>query len=134
MVYSPYERTQLKKLAGSFPEFRPAIEAILARLLDLLPVVRDAVHLPGLGSGNSIKSVAPTLCPGFGYGDLDGIADGAAAAAGFLQMASGTVSHPGQVARLRAALLAYCQRDTMATVEVHRALMRLAAGNGTGPG
>ena len=134
VVYSPYERTQLKALAGSFPEFRPAIEAILARLLDLLPVVRDGVYHPRFGFANSIKSVAPALCPGFGYGDLDGIAEGAAASTGFLQMAMGTVSHPEQVARLRAALLAYCQRDTLATVEVHRALVRLAANRATGPG
>lgn len=134
VIYSAYERTQLKGLAGSFPEFRWAIEAILARLLDLLPVVRDAVHLPGFSSGNSIKAVAPALCPGFGCDDLDGIAGGRAASASFLQMATGTVSHPEQVARLRAALLAYCRHDTLATVEVHRALVRLAAGCATGPG
>jgi len=41
-------------------------------------------------------------------------------------MAAGAIDDPAEVARLRAALLAYCQRDTMTMVEVHRALIRLA--------
>jgi len=134
LVYSAYEQTRLKDLAGHFPELGPAIEAILARLLDLLPIVRGGVYLPEFGFSNSIKSVAPALSPWFGYDDLDGIADGAAASTAFLQLASGVISQPGQVGQLRAALLAYCRRDTLAMVEVHRALMRLAADIAAGPG
>jgi hypothetical protein len=52
--------------------------------------------------------------------------NGAAASAGFLQLASGGLSDPAESDRLRTALLAYCQRDTLAMVEAHRALMRLA--------
>jgi hypothetical protein len=33
-----------------------------------------------------------------------------------------------EIDAVRAALLAYCRRDTLAMVEVHRALSRLAAG------
>ena len=57
---------------------------------------------------------------------LTGIADGLAASAAFLQLASGSLADPEEVDQLRAALLAYCQRDTMAMVEVHRALAKLA--------
>lgn len=134
LVYSAYEQTRLKELAGHFPELGPAIEEILARLLDLLPIVRGAVYLPGFGFSNSIKSVAPALSPGFGYDDLGGIADGVAASTAFLQLAVGVISHPEHVDQLRAALLAYCRRDTLAMVEVHRALMRLAADVAAGPG
>lgn len=126
LVYSAYEQTRLKELASQFPELRAAIEAVIARLLDLLPVVRSAVYLPEFRFSNSIKSVAPALAPGFGYDDLDGIADGSAASAAFVQFASGYVPDPEQAHRLRAALLAYCRRDTLAMVEVHRALMALA--------
>jgi hypothetical protein len=72
--------------------------------------------------------VAPALCPGFGYGDLEGIADGLAASAAFLRLASGEVRDRMEIDAVRAALLAYCRRDTLAMVEVHRALSRLAAG------
>jgi hypothetical protein len=42
-------------------------------------------------------------------------------------MASGNISGEVEAEQLRAALLAYCQRDTMAMVVVHRALVRLAS-------
>ncbi|MDE8347818.1 MAG: DUF2779 domain-containing protein [Acidocella sp.] len=129
LVYSGYEQTRLRELAGQFPDLRPAIDQIMGRLLDLLPVVRGAVYLPAFSFSNSIKFVAPALVPGFGYDDLDGVADGMAASAAFVQLASGTISDTGQVLQLRAALLAYCKRDTLAMVEVHRALIMLAAGN-----
>ena len=94
--------------------------------MDLLPIVRGAVYFPEFKFSNSIKSVAPALCPGFGYNDLESVADGGEASAAFLRLASGYLTVPEEVNHLRAALLAYCQRDTLAMVEVHRALTRLA--------
>ena len=126
LVYSAYEQTQLRALASRLPDLGPAIEAIILRLVDLLPIVRSAVYFPAFAFSNSIKSVAPALSPGFGYDDLDGIADGTAAATAFLQVASSAVSSSEEAGKLRAALLAYCRRDTLAMVEVHRALMQLA--------
>jgi hypothetical protein len=130
LVYSAYEQTQLRELAKQFPQLRAPIEAIIARIRDLLPIVRAAVYFPAFGFSNSIKAVAPGLCAGFGYNDLVGIANGTAASAAFVQLASGYVSDPEEVGRLRRALLAYCQRDTLAMVEVHRALMELAVADG----
>jgi hypothetical protein len=127
VVYSAYEQTQLRRLAETFPDLRTAIDAIIGRLVDLLPVVRSAVYFPEAGFSNSIKSIGPALCPDFTYDDLEDIADGAAASAAFLQLASGRLALPEEVKHLRAALRAYCQRDTLAMVEVHRALMRLAS-------
>jgi hypothetical protein len=88
--------------------------------------VRSGVYLQEFSFRNSIKSVAPALCPGFGYDDLEGIADGVAASTAFLQLASGLLTIPDEVGQLRSSLLAYCRRDTLAMVEVHRALLRLA--------
>ena len=119
IVYSAYEQTRLRELAADFPDLSTALNAMIARLADLLPIVRSAVYFPEFGFSNSIKSVAPALCPGFSYDDLEGIADGGAASAAFLQLASGHITHPGEADQLRAALLAYCKRDTLAMVEVH---------------
>jgi hypothetical protein len=126
VVYSAYEQTRLKELAASFPDLRQSLNAIIARLVDLLPIVRNGIYFPEAGFSNSIKSVGPALCPDFTYEDLEDIADGATAAAAFLQFASGQLTLPEEVDRLRASLRVYCQRDTLAMVEVHRALMRLA--------
>jgi Domain of unknown function(DUF2779) len=125
LVYSTYEQTRLTELAAEFPDLRGALNALITRLVDLLPIVRGAVYFPEFHFSNSIKSVAPALCPGFGYDDLPGIADGATASAAFLQLASGHVACPEEVNHLRSSLLAYCQRDTLALVEVHRALARI---------
>ena len=126
IVYSAYEKTRLTELAGQFPDLSAALNAIIARLVDLLPIVRGAVYFPEFWFSNSIKTVTPALCPGFGYDDLDDVADGAAASAAFLRLASGDFADEEEVTRTRAALLTYCHRDTMAMVEVHRALARLA--------
>ncbi|MGH7043693.1 MAG: DUF2779 domain-containing protein, partial [Acetobacteraceae bacterium] len=126
IVYSAYEQTRLKELAATFPDLRQPLTDITARLADLLPIVRSAIYFPDAGFSNSIKSVGPALCPDFTYEDLEDIADGATAAAAFLQFASGQLRLPEEVERLRTALRVYCQRDTLAMVEVHRALMRLA--------
>lgn len=125
IVYSAYEQTRLKELAADFSDLSTALNALIARLADLLPIVRSAIYFPEFGFSNSIKSVAPVLCPGFSYADLEGVADGGAASAVFLQLASGHITNAGEAYRLRAALLAYCRRDTLALVEVHRALARL---------
>jgi len=125
IVYSAYEQTRLKELAVNFPDLSTALNAVIARLADLLPIVRSAIYLPEFGFSNSIKSVAPALCPGFSYDDLDGVADGGAASAAFLQLASGHITNPGEASQLRSELLAYCKRDTLAMVEVHQALARL---------
>jgi predicted RecB family nuclease len=126
IVYSHYEQTRLKELAIAFADLRDSLIAIIGRLVDLLPIVRGAVYFPDVGFSNSIKSVGPAICPDFTYDDLEDVADGAAASAAFLQLASGRLTVPEDVDRLRSALLVYCRRDTLAMVEVHRALMRLA--------
>ena len=89
LVYSAYEQTRLKELAGEYPDLSASLDALIARLVDLLPLVRGAVCFPEFRFSNSIKSVAPGLCPGFRYDDLEGVAAGGGASAAFLQVASG---------------------------------------------
>ena len=127
IVYSAYEQTRLTELADTFPDLAPAIESVIARLADLLPLVRAGVYHPDFHFTRSIKMVAPALCPGFTYDDLEEVADGVAASGAFVRLASGHVPPGDETERLRQALLAYCQRDTLAMVEVHRALLTLAA-------
>ncbi|MBW2665961.1 MAG: DUF2779 domain-containing protein [Deltaproteobacteria bacterium] len=121
LVYSPFESRVLENLALSFTDLRDEIRMLRARLVDLLPIVRDCIYHVDFHGSFSIKSVAPALAPGFGYGDLDGVAEGGVAAAAFREIASGE-SNPEHVVRLREQLLAYCARDTLALVQVHRAL------------
>ena len=125
IVYSGYEHTRLNQLATELPEFARSLDAIMARLMDLLPVVRAAIYFPQFQFSNSLKSVAPVLSTGFSYEGLEDVADGTAASDAFLQLASRRLGPVG-ASRIRAALLAYCRHDTLALVEVHQALRRLA--------
>jgi hypothetical protein len=121
LVYSPFESRVLENLALNFADLSDEIRVLRSRLVDLLPIVRDCVYHVDFRASFSIKSIAPALAPGFGYGDLDGVAEGGVAAAAFHEIASGE-SNPERVAHLRDQLLAYCARDTLALVLVHRAL------------
>ena len=94
--------------------------------MDLLPIVRGAIYLPEFWFSNSIKAVAPALCPGFGYDDLEGIADGVAASAAFLRLASGDIPDREEAEILRAAFLLLVISDTMAMM-IHPGLLRLAS-------
>ncbi len=111
LVYSAYEQTRLKELAGEYPGLSAALTALIPRLVDLLPLVGGAVYFPEFRFSNSIKSVTPTLCPDFRYDDLEGVAAGGAGSAAFLQLASGYLTSPEDVNHLRSALLEYCPRD-----------------------
>jgi hypothetical protein len=46
VVYSSFESQRLSELASRFPEFTNRINAIQARLFDLLPVVREHTYHP----------------------------------------------------------------------------------------
>jgi len=111
LVYSVYEQTRLKELAGEYPDLSASLDALIARLVDPLPFVGGAVYFPEFRFSNSIKSVAAALCPGFGYDGLEGVTAGGAASAAFLQLASGYLTSPEEVDHLRSALLEYCHRD-----------------------
>jgi predicted RecB family nuclease len=111
----------------AFPDLDDALYDISERLVDIHELARSHVYHPDFRGSFSIKKVAPALVPSFGYADLDEVAGGAAASATFLHVVRGELE-PSEERRLREALLAYCKRDTLALVEVHRALCALADG------
>jgi predicted RecB family nuclease len=127
LVWSSFESYRLAELAGALPARAAEIAAVQAHLVDLLPLVRAHVYHPAFMGSYSIKRVAPVLAPAVGYDDLEGVADGAAAATALARLARGLVESADEQAALRRALLAYCKRDTLALLEVHAELRRRAA-------
>ncbi len=122
-VYSPYERRMLRELAAAFPQWAKALSAIEARLFDLLPVVRNHCYHPDFRGSFSLKSVLPALAPGLGYDDL-AIGDGRQAAALYQRaLANDDLAERQQTF---SALRAYCKQDSLATLEVRKALVALA--------
>jgi hypothetical protein len=126
LAYSNYEKRCLTNMAKLLPELSGELESIVDRLVDLLPIVQKHVYHPNLLGSFSIKKVAPALAPGVGYEDLSGVADGMAALGSFAEIVRGDLSS-AEEDRLRGELLLYCGRDTLALLEVFRALMNEAS-------
>jgi predicted RecB family nuclease len=122
VVYSPFEASVLRDLAGFFPDLSARLLGVIDRMVDLLPIIRRHVTHPEFLGSNSIKVVAPALVPGFSYGDLDGVADGNDASAAFYRLATDRSLPDQDRAHSRQALLTYCGRDTLALMYVHRRL------------
>jgi predicted RecB family nuclease len=123
-VYSAYEEAMIRQLAEAFPEFRSAFKPILKRLWDLHPIVRDHYYHPAFNGSYSMKSVLPALSPALAYDDLR-IREGGQAAAEYYRMVFVETDWIERAA-IRDALLRYCERDTLALVELRRVLKEKA--------
>ena len=122
-VYSSFERTQIKALAATFPEYAHTLDAIATRLVDLHQIVRGNYYHPGFRGSFSLKFVVPAVAPHLSYDDLE-VADGQMASVWYDRALSSADS--GQQRRIFDNLRAYCARDTLATVELRKALSELA--------
>ncbi len=113
-MYSSFESQRLSDLAVWLPEHAEGINAIQARLFDLLPVVREHVYHPAFAGSYSIKSVLPALVPEMTYEGME-VANGQDAGLAWESLVRGSVN-PGERDRIRKALLDYCGQDTLALI------------------
>ena len=124
--YASFEKARLEHLAANVSSRRKALLDVVARLVDLHPIVRDNVYHPEFGGSFSLKSVTPALVRGLSYDDLE-IGEGNTAQALLEEM----LLRPDAILaadrkKLRRQLLDYCERDTLATVKVYERLLGLA--------
>ena len=123
---SSFERSCIRLLAAAAPALARELGLLELKLVDLLPVVRNHVYHPKFAGSFSLKSVIPALVPEVTYEDLE-IRDGAAATLALWRM----LFEPENLGRreravTRSALLAYCERDSWATVKLLDRLRVLA--------
>ena len=108
-----FERGCLTRTAAELPELAGAIDGVLAHLADALPLVRDHVYHPDFGGGFGLKQVLPALVPDLSYDDLE-IADGETAQRELENLLfSGREPMATDRERARAALMRYCELDTL---------------------
>ena len=127
-VYSPYERSIVEQLAAALPSLRQALSRIVSRLWDLHPIIKDHYYHPAFGGSYSIKSVLPAMVPSLAYDDL-AIKEGGHAASQYYRMVFVETDWVERAA-IEEALLRYCARDTLAMVELRRALSEKAQRKG----
>jgi predicted RecB family nuclease len=116
--HASFERACIERLAAAVPALASALREITARLVDLLPLVRNHVYHPDFGGGFGLKSVLPALVPGLRYDDLP-IADGATATLELERLLfNGDELALEARESLRGDLFRYCERDTWGLIEL----------------
>lgn len=120
-----FEGARLRELAQLFPQHADGLLAIIDRMVDLLPIYRRHYYHRDMRGSWSIKSVLPTVAPDLAYNQLD-VADGGEAQKAYL-LASDPATAPEERERLRAQMLAYCERDTWAMVRLANAFVASVA-------
>jgi len=116
-IYSSFEKRIINEMIARYPEFTEPLQAILQRIVDLLPVARNHYYHPSQLGKWSIKAVLPAVCPDLNYGDLDGVQDGNAAMTSFREAIHPTTDLVRR-SEIESQLLAYCKLDTLAMVRL----------------
>jgi len=125
VTYSSFEKTKIRALQRAVPALAHELKQLEAKLIDLLPVVREHVYHPDFLGSFSLKAVLHPLVPELTYSDLV-IVDGLVASveiARLLFVAQRIREEERE--RVRQDLLDYCQRDTWAMVKVLEKLRAL---------
>ena len=116
-----FEARVLRFLADRLPALGDALRDIEARLVDLLPIAREAYYHRDMKGSWSIKDVLPTIAPELDYGNLPHVQEGDGAQLAFMKLREGKTAQARRT-ELRHALLEYCKRDTYALVVLRRFL------------
>jgi len=129
LVYNQaFEIARLQEMAGNFPEYAEGIEAIIARIVDLMAPFRNKdYYVKAMCGSHSIKYVLPALVPGLSYDNL-AIADGEMAMLAYAGLAK--VSDRAEEKKIRQALLVYCRLDTLGMVRIWEKLVSLTQPRG----
>jgi hypothetical protein len=123
-----FERGCVRALAEAFPDLATALRDIEGRIVDLLPITRKHFYHPDQRGSWSIKRVIAALLPAMSYAELE-VGDGLAAQLAWLDIVDpNTTAERRQT--LQDALRTYCERDTLAMVELLRRLRSGAEARG----
>ncbi len=114
-----FEQRVIRDLARRFPEHRRLLRSYLPRFFDLLTVFRDHYFDPQFGGSNSIKHVLPVLVPELSYATLE-VQSGDVAQLAWKEMIS--AEDEAKRSELKHSLKEYCKLDTLAMVELYRAI------------
>jgi hypothetical protein len=114
-----FEKGVIKKLAEMFDEFSDKLMHIHDNIQDLMiPFQKKDYYMPSMQGSYSIKYVLPALVPEMteAYKELDDVQNGGDAMQTYAKLAH--MEDRDEVARLREALLRYCELDTLAMVKI----------------
>ena len=112
-----FEGRIIRELATRYPDLAEPLSALLARMIDLLPLTRAHYYHPAMKGSWSIKAVLPTIAPDLDYAELVEVQDGGGAQEAYREAIDPTTP-PERRKVLDEALRRYCGRDTEALVRL----------------
>ena len=121
-----FEKGVLMALAEAYEDLREHLLAIADNLKDLMiPFQKRDYVTPDMNGSYSIKYVLPALVPEMAdaYQKLDGVQNGSEAMHAFANLEK---MNAAEKERTRAALLKYCELDTLAMVKVLKKLKEVS--------
>lgn len=122
-----FEKGINAKLGERLPSEATFMQNVNARVVDLMDVFTAQMFVhPAFRGKTSIKYVLPALVPELSYDEL-AIQEGGTASETWNKIVSGQLDAEG-VAQERENLLTYCGLDSLAMVEIGRALQKVATG------
>jgi hypothetical protein len=114
VVYNQsFESKRIEDLAKMLPGRASRLLSLRERLFDLLPPIRNHYYHPDLHGSFSIKKVLPTVVPELRHDALEGVQDGGAAQAAYLEAIAPSITE-AERERIRGQLRRYCSLDTEA--------------------
>lgn len=119
--FGRFESERIEALARYSPEHTEALTLLISRIVDPLPVIRDAVYDNAFNGSFSLKKIAPALLgEEASYADMP-VANGGDAQRAFEELISPNTSTVKKE-EIRQAMLAYCKKDTEVMVDLVKCL------------
>lgn len=115
--FSDFEKRCIQSLAEYSPSHREALENLIARLVDPLPIIRKHVYDVGFAGSFSLKKVAPALLGNQHSYENMTVANGSDAQRAFEELVSPKIT-TAKKTLLQQAMLDYCKKDTLVMVEL----------------
>ncbi len=123
--YEAFEKTRNSEMAEMFPDLAEFFQEVNEKTCDLMKIFSDNLYVhPEFKGRTSIKKVLPVLCPHLSYEDL-GIGDGMTASISWYRAATWDTMDEAARQKIFDDLEKYCERDTVAMVEIFNKLVDL---------
>ena len=107
-MYTPYEKRIINDLMAFVPDLASKLKAIMDRLVDLKPIVKDHYYHPDMKGSWSLKDVMACIAPEMSHARLDEVTDGMAAQRAYQEIIAPETDHVRRE-NLEKKLLDYCE-------------------------
>lgn len=115
--FGRFEAAQIQGLANYSPQHADALIKLIDRIVDPLPIIRDAVYDNAFNGSFSLKKVAPALLGESQSYEGMAVANGGDAQRAFEELIS-TETPDAKKTTIKTAMMDYCNKDTLVMVEL----------------